>query len=146
LRLWDPLAVRQLVSIPASFDFWHFSADGRQLAFKGPKSKMGIWEVSTAPECRELQHLSEHPTRSAKHFVFHPHGRVLLSADHRSGIRVWDLKTTKQLLFLPEPACINVFLPADGKHIISSSEVDGLKRWPLMLDLEDTKMPIRSEE
>src|SRR5262249_33922982 len=80
--LWDPIAGKELVSIPGHF--LQFSADDRFLAYAVWQTEVGIWEVARGRECRTLCASDQEP-HGPWAVVFHPKGRQLASS-HDDGV------------------------------------------------------------
>src|SRR5262249_42978688 len=92
-RLWDPVAGRQLLSVPE--DYIGFHAESGRLAFQIQR-QLGIWEVASGPEFRSLYHHLVGNCVAGRQALgpfggdFSPDGRLLASASI-DGVWLWDL-------------------------------------------------------
>jgi WD40 repeat protein len=128
-RLWDPIAGKELVSIPGYFV--HFSPDDRFLAYS--RGELGLWEVATGRECRSL-HAFAQKVHGPWTVAFHPDGRLLASTNN-DGPRLWDVPKGKEVERLP-PGNGRVFFGPSGDWLLTSGE-HGIQRWPLATNPND---------
>ena len=141
-RLWDPLAGRQLVAVPTTA-LGHFSpGDDYEIGgvSDGKQTKLVRWEVATGRECRVL-HSDLEPYKGPRSCSFSPDGRWLASG-HSDGVRLWDVQTAKQIVFLPEGTTWSVMFEPSGRGFITSGE-SGLKRWPVEYQQTDQSVLLR---
>src|SRR5437667_4661921 len=141
-RLWDPLAGRQLVAVPTTA-LGHFSpGDDYEIGgvSDGKQTKLVRWEIATGRECRVL-HSDLEPYKGPRSCSFSPDGRWLASG-HSDGVRLWDVQTAKQIVFLPEGTTWSVMFEPSGRGFITSGE-SGLKRWPVEYQQTDQSVLLR---
>jgi WD40 repeat protein len=120
-----------------------FSPDGRQLAVAGFGSSFPIvvLDVSTGAQ---IQVLHGH-TWVVRQLAFSPNGRHLASASNDGTVRVWDVRTGKEVGGPPpriEASVIGVAFSPDGQRLATAS-LDGAVRvwdatsWRLLLVLRE---------
>ncbi len=128
---WDPILARPLLSLGGRYAS-AFSADDALLGFvklTPYATGAGLWQVTSAPECRRLGRLGLVVPGNAA--AFSPDQRLLAVAG-REGVRVWNLATGQTLGLVPAGDSRSaIFLP-DGALITSG--ILGVQRWPLVWD------------
>jgi WD40 repeat protein len=143
VKVWDAATGAELRTLrgheaPVALVWW--SADGRRLisASSGSPSRIKVWDAATGAEVLTLH---------GSQFIALPDlaRRVAVSADGRylatslfaaaqggradGKIRVWDLDSAKQVLFLPETGYGSLSLSADGQRLATASQTSGIKVW-----------------
>jgi eukaryotic-like serine/threonine-protein kinase len=137
VRLWEPLAKKLLVTaqggIPFGFPKCQFSADDCHLSMGLAVTKVWLWDVATALECRSLfAHRARR--KGPRNVDISPDNRFLVSAND-DGLRLWDLATSREVahLFQSGQRAESVFFLPSGQEMISHSE-HGVQRWPIIPD------------
>jgi WD40 repeat protein len=130
LRLWHPLDSSPLLSVPGVVvaGALEFGPDDRLLSHRVEGSKISLFEVVPAPECRKLiaQPPSEERIWDAD---VSPDGRLLAGA-YTDGVRLWDLGQSDQVACLPGRDWRAAKFTRDGTALIVSGG-PGLWRWPI---------------
>jgi eukaryotic-like serine/threonine-protein kinase len=130
LRLWHPLDSSPLLTVPGSVVAGApaFSPDDRLLAHRIDGSKISLFEVIPAPECRRL--IVE---LSASERIWDtdisPDGRWLAGA-YTDSVRLWDLQQGDQVTRMPGRDWRSVRFTHDGRALIACGG-DGLSRCSL---------------
>lgn len=134
IRLWDVAQGKQLHQWkgPSSFTCAvRFSPDGKLLAAAGYETRSGnpiyLYDVQTH---KELPHLAGHLTGGIRRLVFHPEGKMLISAGFDGFVRVWDLQARKEVraIKVEHGTVYSIDLSSDGKLLATAGQ-DGLKLW-----------------
>jgi WD40 repeat protein len=133
VRLWDPLAGKQLVSTTAmAQEVLRFSPDDKRLACGIQETKLWLWEVAAGREYRTLVS-SPAPDRATYHGGdISPDGR-LLAVGMEDGVRLWDLGTGNEVAFLPCQRTTAVLFQPGGKELLTGGDQE-LYRWPIRAD------------
>jgi WD40 repeat protein len=128
-HLWDPISGTALVSAPGRAV--SFAGDGRRLAFD-QGFQMGIWEVATGRECRQLQYSRvgnrmHSIATTAEALDFGWDGRLLVACGN-DGVRFWDVATGEDIGFLAIGRHSTAFFDADSKRLFTYGR-SGLRCW-----------------
>jgi serine/threonine protein kinase/WD40 repeat protein len=102
VRLWDPLAGRELFHTPIYSNTPRFSADGRFLAVNDHDKSLSILEIAAGEEYRTLV---ARPLAGKKLYhspAFSPDGKMLTAGNFAEGVPIWDFPGGKELAFLEE--------------------------------------------
>jgi WD40 repeat protein/tRNA A-37 threonylcarbamoyl transferase component Bud32 len=127
LRLWHPLDSNPLLTVPgAVVGGPAFAPNDRLLASRIDGSRISLFEVIGAPECRRL--IVEAPSSERIWDTdVSPDGRLLAAACNGS-LRLWDLARGDQLVRLPGSDFRAAKFTRDGTALIVAGE-DGLSWW-----------------
>jgi WD40 repeat protein len=127
MRLWDTRNWRLVVTKAGAGANARMpvSPDDRQLGYSTGGTKLGICNVGSGLECRQLW-LDPKLTRWTEACEFSPDGRLLVSG-HNDGARVWDLGSGRQLALLPETNVSCAGFAGSGRFLVTSGG-GGLKR------------------
>jgi WD40 repeat protein/tetratricopeptide (TPR) repeat protein len=126
-RLWDFRGGRELLAVDGWF--LRFSRDGRHLAFRNGR-QVGLWEVTTAEECRPLY--GHDRMAAAFSSAFNSNGRLLATCA-ADGVRLWDVVASRQVAALTELGvtdCV-AFDPVSGGLFTCSRA--GLQLWQVRI-------------
>lgn len=130
LRLWHPLDCTSLLTVPGAVVAGApaFAPNDRLLAHRMDGSRLSLFEVILAPECRRL--IVEPPSGERIWDTdVSPDGRLLAGACNES-VRLWDLGLGEQVARLPGRELRAARFTRDGTGLIVSGG-DGLSRWPM---------------
>ncbi|MEA5619257.1 WD40 repeat domain-containing protein [Cronbergia sp. UHCC 0137] len=139
VKFWDIRSKNELGFIHSeewsSINSIDFNSDGSILAVGGDGdltngNHVELWSVST----KEVIHsLTEHsdPINSV---AFSPDGQTLASGSQDRSVKLWDVKSGKELLTLPDDdgssdKVTSVAFSSDGQTLVSSSEDGTVKIW-----------------
>ena len=109
VMLWDVDSGKELRSIkaggPGAFSVFlpTFSPDGKTIAWGSQDGTIGLHEVATGKEIRQIKG----PQFGAASLVFAPYGKVLASKGMDGVIRLWEVETGKQVRTLGASAQTN---------------------------------------
>ena len=124
LRLWDAESGALLRTFPGAAEIGAiaFSPDGELLASSGENGRVGIWNVRTGSQVRELQ-LSD---RTLRAIAFSPDGKLLAASGWDGTIYICDSKsgTLVRKIAASRGAVNWVFFSSEGADIISGSRDD----------------------
>jgi WD40 repeat protein/tRNA A-37 threonylcarbamoyl transferase component Bud32 len=130
LRLWRPLDSNPLLTVPGVVMAGPpvFAPGDRLLGHRVEGSRISLFEVVPAPECRRL--IAE-PASKARIWdtEISPDGRLLAGA-YEDGVRLWDLEQGEQAALLSGRDWRSVQFTPDGQTLIASGW-PGLVRWPI---------------
>src|SRR4029077_2183689 len=107
VRVWDAVSGQEQRILRGhaedDLSFLHvnsvaFHPDGKYLASAGgsildKKGEIIIWDIPTG---RQFVSIPGHPTEVAS-VTFSPDGRLLVSSDWERGVKIWDVKTWKEM-------------------------------------------------
>ncbi len=145
LRLWDPLASRQVFSIHASWNRLHFSADDRFLAGWQHDNTLCIWEVDAGSEYRTLTaNPAARGERGFESTAISPDGRLLAAGAH-GGLAIWDCGNGKLLAFVENSPGNNHVLWEPSGALLAMGE-DGLFRRTIRRQAETGVLQIGTPE
>jgi WD40 repeat protein len=123
IRLWDMAGgheIRRLEGHGQTVQCVVFSPDGQLLASAGSHDQtVRIWEVATGNELHCLRHNAR-----VDHVAFLTDGRHVLSAVDDGSLRMWDVKTGKQVRAFEghKGPLSGVAVSPDGRRIASASQ------------------------
>jgi WD40 repeat protein len=137
VRLWDGLTGKLLVTdfggAVIGFPRLQFSGDDRWLSFAVASGQtVGLWEVSTGMECRELR-CSLESRKAAWCLDFSPDGH-LLAAGYDEGVSLLDSSTGDEMAFLPIGYTRSVLFDPRGNTLWTCRENAGVHKWLLNWD------------
>jgi serine/threonine protein kinase len=129
-RLWQPTPGRQLMQIRPAGQI-QFSSDGR-------------WAGVFCPTRDQAQRLEVHPSEEYHTFIggfgvsktgsydgdLSGDGR-LLAMGSEDGVRLWDVSSGVELVFLPLDSTLSVLFEPDGKSLLTCGPESGLQEWPI---------------
>src|SRR5262249_4401157 len=119
-RLWDPLAEKQLLSMPGGFS--------RELGPEG-EGLDSAWQGAGGRVCRTF-----HGRKHLRSLAISPKGRLMASVGV-DGVELWDLTARregdKHLATLFLGLSLAVRFDPKGEHLITDSRSAGLQRWPI---------------
>jgi WD40 repeat protein len=133
-RIWDPVRGRALLAAPGVA--YSIGRVGHRIAFTEARSaftedsRLSVWELAEAEECRILHHgmignRTRRPTLSEPTgLTFHPGGRLLASTG-KDGARIWDTAAGVEIAHLPDGLVQTAFSP-DGSRFLTSGP-DGMR-------------------
>ena len=118
-----------------------FSPEGQRAVVDSRDRGLALWDLGTGKQMR-LAHpdlppgvgrLGEHEGEGVRWAVFTPDGKQLLSAGDDHLLRLWDLKTGRELRRFVghEGGVLAVAVSADGRLALSGSEDNTLKVWDM---------------
>jgi WD40 repeat protein len=98
-----------------------FSADGRRLAVATPANELAIYDVAPSTVFREFQGQDEARSEQGMYVDTSPDGRLVATAD-AAGLRLWDARTGRQILDVPEAKSLWTFVlfHPDGQSLLCS--------------------------
>ena len=127
-----------LIGYTGSVTSVSLSADGKRLASAIWTDTLHLWDVTTATHIATLRTT---PTHSWKHVIesvaLNPEG-TLIATGQADGLRLWDVKSTKEIGLLTEKISdrspsgrriSSVSWSADGTHLASGSEHGTVRLW-----------------
>jgi WD40 repeat protein len=126
VRIWDPLAGKELLTLPQPTERWGFRPDGHWFGWSGGQAQFGV--LDPALECHQLRS-EQQPDAAINSVSMSPDGRFLFAAQPPH-LRVWDLREGKELCRLSERNYYNSFLAPDRQSLLTWSAL-GLERWPM---------------
>lgn len=137
IRLWDPVASRELEPLPGHDEAvtgLAFSADGRLLLSAGWDDHVRLWDMETR---KQKQAIKAAPEPNMDYSVLHTAavdrtGQFALTASWDMTIRLWDLKAGKEAhRFRGSEGVPNwVAFSPDGKKAVSS-DGKAIRTWDL---------------
>ena len=131
-RLWDGISGEPLAMAPGNLLGW-FASDDRRLAFR-VGSKVGVWDIDAAPECRTLHPGMLGNRATAKMNVgimsadVSPDGSLIATSD-ADGVRLWESDTGRELAHLKSGFSNSVLFHAEGESLIIANGRWGLDRY-----------------
>jgi WD40 repeat protein len=99
VRIWEPIGGKELIRFPGLN--LHFSADGRQLAFKADTQRLERWKLAVPLEYTMVRSREAPKLKGPWSADFSPDGHLLASA-HGDGLRIWDLSNNKEIALIDE--------------------------------------------
>jgi len=147
LRLWDPLANRELFSTHTLGTMTpRFSPDDRFLAAREPENKLCIWEIAAGREYRTLTANAMAGKRPYACSAISPDGRLLAAAggEAGSGVGLWDFPSGKLLAFFDEDS--HDFVLWEPSGALLSMGQNGLVRRPIRRDQDSGVVHIGAPE
>jgi RNA polymerase sigma factor (sigma-70 family) len=142
VRLWDPLTGRlkaRLTGQPGESYGLAFSPDGRLLASASRDLSIGLWQVGTGREVRQLGRLEGRPwAMHGLHFLGDGKTVAALNVAERA-VQVWDVATGKEVRCLRAPGeeIRDVAFFPDGNTIVTKirdkqgRDEKGFRLWDL---------------
>jgi serine/threonine protein kinase/WD40 repeat protein len=132
LRLWHPSSGRQLMQLPLTVDL-QFSTDRRWFGVERHGEQAQLLKVAPCPEYRTL--VSDLGAgQGGYHFGdISPDGR-LLAVGMDDGVRLWDLRSGRELAKLPGSTRTVFFDRIGPRWELLTSTSAGLLRWPAQID------------
>jgi WD40 repeat protein/serine/threonine protein kinase len=131
LRVWDATKWQEVPPWPRDINSGGsvaFSPDGRLLASaRYAQKSLRIWDAATGQVKLELPN----PWVTAS-VAFSPDGRHLASANYDGTVRVWDVKTRKEVVRSPlrhGGFATSVAFSRDGRRLASGSRDETVKVW-----------------
>src|SRR5262249_28454654 len=117
VRLWDPLAARQVMELPFGPSVY-FSQDGRWLGVGQSLDRIELWAVIPDQQYYTLGQ------GVAYEGDISPDGR-LLAMGMEDGLRVWDLFQRKLLAYRALEDTFAAFFSADGHELVTCGPKEG---------------------
>lgn len=132
LRLWHPLDGVPLLTVAGVTLEGSplFATDHRRMAFTMAGSRLTIFEMDVAPECRKL--IAEPRSSDRLWHTDISRDGLLLAGAAGDGVRLWDLEHGRQVACLPGHDWRAVRFTPDGWLIASG--LSGVWRWPMDSD------------
>jgi WD40 repeat protein len=126
-RLFDAATGRELAGVEAYgvATAALFSPDD-QFIVRGVGQQLILWETETAKSVRLLNGHEAQVTS----VVFHPGGKLLMSAAEDKTIRVWDVATGEQLILLTHEGSLEPAFSPDGKRLLTRTGASD-RLWPV---------------
>ncbi len=135
-RLWDGVSGEPLAMAPGGL-LGRFAPDDRRLAFR-VGSRVGVWDIDVAPECRTL-HPGMLGNRSEATMNVgitsadvSPDGELIATSD-ADGVRLWESDTGREQAHLKSGQIDSVLFHPDGGSLFTSGRW-GVDHWPIRPD------------
>ena len=110
-------------TIPVHTDSMAFSPDNKMLAVGDYKTKLELWDITTAKVNMSLKS----PSKAYGYPFFSPDGKLVASCNvrERNGADVWEVDTGKLVITLPDAVCNTgaAFSPDDTMLAMGMGEV-----------------------
>jgi WD40 repeat protein len=131
MKVWHPTTRRLLLSMPnQDVGFTHAAADGRLAGYRIDGTRIQLWVLEPARECRTLvRDPLRPPMQEYRLNSIHKSGR-LAAAGTANGVTLFDLAAGLDVGYLPIGLNWNVaFDPVSG-DLLTSGQM-GVMRWPV---------------
>jgi WD40 repeat protein len=140
IRLWDPTTGRKVreweasARIPIHGRCLIFSPDGRNIAVAGDDAMIRVYDAGTGTEVRSWKGRprndgsGEPDLPVVGSLVFAPRGDVLASVDRNFVLRLWDVKTGRELRHF-EGVSGPVAFSADGRVVAAGGADSRVRLW-----------------
>ncbi len=129
-RLWNLATGKTVVHWPSTISDMHFSRDGRTCGYVEAAGKVRLLEVEAGREYRTLA--ARTPAVRADYYRADISADDLLAVGMGEGVRVWELRSGRELAFLPIGLVTSVgFVSVNDHRSLLTCGAAGLQCWPI---------------
>lgn len=127
-KIWDTKTFKEVYNPHKESYAVTFSPNGKSLAI-GDSRDIVIWEMEGFKKVKKFGYLEGH-TRAVNSVIFNSTGEYLISGSNDGTIKIWDMKTFKEVRTLVDCGQVNsLALSRNGRYLASGNS--SIKVWKI---------------